>query len=110
MDPHKFLSGMFQMAGLYHLAAHVEGTCGAVGRDALPDAGKAAWDKAEGAGEDPAAYQHEKGLVVIARWEDEEAIRLVCWAEAGEDEWGQFTNQWWTENNPALKGQEETAG
>ena len=108
MDPFVFLGGMFQMAGLFNLTAFLEQTCTIVPRDDLPQEGQEAFDKASALDANPVAYRYpEKGLVVVSRWDEEDMqrddmMRLVCWAEIGEEEWGRFANGWWAENNPAL--------
>jgi hypothetical protein len=110
MDPHLFLDRMFMMAGGFYLAEHIEHSCTIIPRSSLPQEGQDAFDKAQAAGDVPVAYGHpDKGFVIISSWKDEDEspnespMRFTCWAEVGEDAWGQFTFDWWKENNPALQ-------
>lgn len=122
MNPITFLNGMFMFAAGEHFAKHVDERAlefddpadlvavseDGVGHD-FPEEGQERYKQALADGESPNVCWHpEHGWFVTHAFDEDEedegyVMRMVCWAEMGEQEFSAFLAEWWKENNPAYK-------
>jgi hypothetical protein len=98
MNPMVFLNQFFQMAALNEFAKMLDekhgdqGGCFCI----VPDEGVQAFKKAKADGENPKYIcSQEWGHFVTHTWDDEDPLRMVCWAEMGPDRYNEVACAWW---------------